>query len=185
MIAARLFFTFVLIGIMTYGGGYSILPLVDEMVVKKTGWLTKEAVADIVSISEMSPGPFSMNCASFVGIKVAGLPGAILATVGFLLPSLVIILALAHLYNKYHSLSPVRQVFAVLNACIIGVLISSAINLLRKSVFMGAFIDGSIDIVALFIFLGSFLAIFKLKRNPIHIILGSAVIGMLVYPVIH
>lgn len=184
MTAVRLFFTFLLIGIMTYGGGYSVLPLIDDMIVKKAGWLTEEAVADIVSISEISPGPFSLNCASFVGMKVAGLPGAILATAGFLLPSLVIILVLAFFYNKYYSLSYVRQIFAVLNACIIGVLISSAVSLLRNSVFLGNFTGENIDIAALLIFAGSFLAIFKLKCNPVLIIVISAVAGMLVYPMI-
>lgn len=184
MIIVQIFFTFVLIGLMTYGGGYSVIPLVNELIVKKYAWLTSEMVADIVSISEMSPGPFSLNCATFVGTKIAGLPGAIVATVGFILPSFIIILILAYYYNKFHELPLIRQVFTVLNACIIGILISSSIELLKSSVFMGNLFGGSIDIVALIIFIGSFLAIFKLKCNPVTIILASAILGTIIYPLV-
>ena len=181
MMLVELFFVFVLVGAMTYGGGYSVLPLVDDLIVNKRGWLSTEEVADIVSISEMSPGPFSLNCASFVGMKVAGLPGSILATFGFLLLSLIIILLLAYFYRKYRTLDAVKQVFSVLNACIIGVLFSSAISLLKTSVFRGAFFDGNIDIVALLIFGYSFIAIFRFKQNPLVILLASAVVGAIVY----
>lgn len=179
MIMIKLFFIFVLIGAMTYGGGYSVLPLVDDLIVNKQGWLTTEDVADIVSISEMSPGPFSLNCASFVGMKVAGFPGSILATLGFLMPSLIIILALACFYRKYRTIDAVKQVFTVLNACIIGVLFTSAISLLRTSLFLGSFIEGGVDVLAVSIFAGAFIAIFWLKLNPLVILLVSAVIGAL------
>lgn len=184
MIFIKLFFTFFLIGIMTYGGGYSVLPLVDDLVVNKAGWLTEDAVADIVSISEMSPGPFSLNCATFVGTKIAGIPGGILATIGFITPSLIIILILSYYYNKYHDIPAVKQVFAVLNACIIAVLISSAIQLLTTSVFMGSLFDANVDVVALAIFIVSFVAIFKFKLNPVIIIFVSAVAGTFIYTLI-
>lgn len=184
MIIIELYFTFFIIGLMTYGGGYSVLPLVNDLVVEKLRWLTKETVADIVSISEISPGPFSLNCATFVGTKIAGIPGGILATLGFLTPSLIIILILSYYYNKYHEVPAIRQVFATLNACIIAVLISSAIQLLSTSVFMGSLLDGNVDAVALFIFIVSFVAIFKFKLNPVAIIFMSAVAGTFIYPLI-
>ena len=168
---------------MTYGGGYSALPLVDDLIVRQTGWITEDVIADIISISEMTPGPFCLNCASFVGTQIAGVPGAISATFGFLLPSLIIILILAYYYNKYNELTVVKQVFAVLNACIIGILIASSINLLRSSVFMGKILNDNIDIKALFIFIVSFIAMFKFKCNPVIAILLSALTGMIVYPI--
>ncbi len=181
MILIKLFLVFVLIGAMTYGGGYSVLPLVDDLVVNKRGWLTADEVADIVSISEMSPGPFSLNCASFVGMKVAGFPGSILATLGFIMPSLIIILVMAYFYRKYRTIDAVKQVFIVLNACIIGVLFTSAISLMQTSVFMGSFIDGGVDVLALLILIAAFISIFWFEQNPLVILLASAVIGAVAY----
>ena len=182
MIMIKLFFVFALIGIMTFGGGYSVLPLVDDLIVKRYGWLSAEEIADIISISEMSPGPFSLNCASFVGMRTAGLPGALLATAGFVVPSLVIVLILSYFYSKYHTISQVKLVFAVLNAGVVGVLIASAVNLLRSTVFLGTFADGNIDLPALLIFIAAFIAIYFFKTNPLLLIAASAVIGMVVYP---
>lgn len=184
MILLELFTSFMLIGIMTYGGGYSVLPLVDELIVRQHGWLTSSEVADIISISEMSPGPFSLNCSSFVGMKVAGIPGAVLALAGFLMLPFVVVLVLSFLYGKYRSFSVVRNAFSVLNACIVAVLMSSAINLNVSSVFGGTLFGGKTDVLALIIFFVSFLGLFKLKLNPILLLFTSAVVGAVLYPVL-
>ena len=185
MILLELFASFLLIGIMTYGGGYSVLPLVDDLIVQRHGWLSAAEVADIVSISEMSPGPFSLNCSSFVGMKVAGIPGAVLATAGFLLPPLAVVLILAFFYSRYRSLPAVRKVFSVLNACIIAVLLGSVINLLSSSVFGGSLFGGSVDLLALIIFLASFLGLFKFKLNPVVMLIASALVGAVFYPILN
>ena len=182
MIIINLFKNFFIIGLMTFGGGYSVLPLIDNLIVKKNGWLSEDAVADIVSISEMSPGPFSLNCATFVGTKIAGIPGSFVATGAFLLPSIVIVLILSHYYNKYHSLLSVKSIFNTLNACIVGILISSSVSLLSSSVFMGNLFDGNYDLIALIIFTCSFVALFKFKINPVIIIILSAIIASCIYP---
>ena len=173
-----------LIGLMTYGGGYSALPLVEDLILRQRGCLSASEVADIVSISEMSPGPFSLNCSSFVGMKVAGVPGALMATTGFLLPPLVIVLALALLYRRIRSASAAGKVFAVLNACIIAVLLASAVNLFSSSVLGGLQAGGKIDILALVLFLASFLALFRWKVNPVLLQLASSVIGAVILPLI-
>ena len=185
MILLELFASFVLIGVMTYGGGYSVLPLVDDLIVQRHGWLSAAEVADIVSISEMSPGPFSLNCSSFVGMKVAGIPGAVLATTGFLLPPLVIALILAVLYKRYRSLPAVRTIFSVLNACIIAVLLGSVVNLFAASIFGGSLFGGSVDVLALVIFLACFLGLFRYKLNPIALLAVSAVVGAVLYPILN
>ena len=184
MILIDLFLTFMLIGIMTYGGGYSILPLVENLAVNEKEWLDMSELADIISISEMSPGPFSLNCSTFVGMKTAGLPGAVTATFGFLLPPILITLLLAYLYKKYNNLSVVKNIFSVLNACIIAILIYSAVNLLRSSVFDGDFTGGDIDYIGLGIFLLSFVMIHFRKISPIIIMIIAAVLGILLYPII-
>lgn len=183
MILVELFSVFLLIGAMTFGGGYSVLPLIDQLVIQQKGWLTTSETADIVSISEMSPGPFALNCSSFVGMKVAGFPGAVAATFGFLLLPMVIVLLLGFLYKRFRSISNVGKVFAVLNACIIGILSYSAIHLFMNSVFAGAQFGGRVDILALAVFLASFLMIFRLKFNPVLVIFISAAAGAVLYPV--
>lgn len=184
MILLELFTSFMLVGIMTYGGGYSALPIVEDLIVRRHGWLTSAELADIVSISEMSPGPFSLNCSSFVGMKVAGIPGAILATTGFLALPLAVVLILAFLYGRYRAFPVVGKVFSVLNACIVAVLLSSAINLIVSSVFGGALFSGKVDFLALVIFLVSFLGLFKLKLNPVLLLFASALVGAVLYPVL-
>ncbi len=184
MIYIDLFVSFMIIGVMTFGGGYSILPLVEDLVIDKRAWLNTGELADIISISEMSPGPFSLNCSTFVGMKVAGLPGAITATFGLLLPSIVIVLILAYFYNKYHNLSGIRAVFRVLNACVIAVLLCTAFTLLQSSVLHSSLPNGKFDWLVLCIYAVSFFVLMKWKVNPIYLLLASAVLGMILYPII-
>lgn len=184
MIYLDLLVTFMLIGVMTFGGGYSILPLVEELAINQHQWLTTSELADIISISEMSPGPFSLNCSTFVGMKVAGFPGAAVATFSFLLLPFLIVLVLAYFYNKYRGLSYVKTVFSVLNSCIIAVLLHIAIKLFSSSVPGLSLSAGKPDLLAWGIFAASFLAMFRWKVNPLFIIFAAAVLGMILYPVI-
>ena len=95
----ELFWSFVQIGLLSIGGGYAAMPLIEEQVVDLHPWLTMSQFADMMAISEMTPGPIAINSATFVGTQVAGMPGAIIATVGCVLPSLVIVLVLAWTYG--------------------------------------------------------------------------------------
>ena len=184
MIYIDLFFSFMLIGLMTFGGGYAILPLTEDLAVDQRAWLSTGELADIISISEMSPGPFSLNCSTFIGMKVAGLLGSVIATFGFLLPSIVIVLVLAFFYNKYHNLSGIKTVFSVLGACVIAVVLHTAFTLLKASVLHASLPNGKFDWPALCIYAVSFFVLMKWKVNPIFLILASAVLGMILYPII-
>ena len=95
MIYLKLFFSFLQIGIFSVGGGYAALPLIKEQVVVKNAWLSIKEFYDIVTIAEMTPGPLAINAATFVGIKVAGIPGALLASFSTVLPSMFIVTSLA------------------------------------------------------------------------------------------
>ena len=97
-----LFLTFFLIGAFTFGGGYAMLPLIADAV-SKNGWVSDSEVLDFIAVSESTPGPFAINMATFVGIKTAGLPGAVCSTLGVVLPSFVIILIVARFYEKYKT----------------------------------------------------------------------------------
>ena len=105
MIYLQLFFSFLQIGAFSFGGGYAAMPLIQEQVVSQHGWLTLDAFTDLVTISQMTPGPIAINAATFVGTQVAGPIGSIVATLGCVLPSCIIVTLLAFIYMKYRNLS--------------------------------------------------------------------------------
>ena len=104
MIYLHLFLSFLQIGLFSFGGGYAAMPLIQGQVVTLHGWLTMSEFTDLITISQMTPGPIAVNSATFVGLKIAGLPGALVATAGCILPSCIIVTILARLYLKYRNL---------------------------------------------------------------------------------
>ena len=100
----ELFWSFFQIGLFSFGGGYASMPLIQNQVVTIRGWLTLTELADMITISQMTPGPIAINSATFVGTRLAGLPGAIVATLGCVIPSSMVVLTLAFLYYKYKEL---------------------------------------------------------------------------------
>ena len=103
MILLQLLWAFVQVGAFSFGGGYAALPLIEEQVVKANHWLTAQEFTDIITISQMTPGPIAINSASFVGIRMGGIPGTLVATFGCILPSLIIVLLLSYFFFKYRS----------------------------------------------------------------------------------
>ena len=101
MIYLELFWSFFQIGLFSIGGGYAAMPLIQNQVVDIHPWLTMTGFADIMAIAEMTPGPIAVNAATFVGIQVAGLPGALIATIGCIFPSCVIVMTLAYVYLPF------------------------------------------------------------------------------------
>ena len=100
MIYLKIFWSFFQIGLFSVGGGYAAMPLIQNQVVTIHSWLSMNEFADVITISQMTPGPIAINCATFVGTRIAGMPGAIVATIGCVFPSCVIVLFLAYLYYK-------------------------------------------------------------------------------------
>ena len=98
MIYLQLFLSFLRIGLFSFGGGYAAMPLIQEQVVTSHHWLSMGEFTDLITISQMTPGPIAINSATFVGIKIAGIPGALVATMGCILPSCVIVIVIARLY---------------------------------------------------------------------------------------
>lgn len=101
----ELFFAFLKIGAFSFGGGYAAMPLIQAQVIDRYGWLSTRDFTDLVTISQMTPGPIAVNAASFVGNLVGGIPGAVFATLGVILPSCIFVTVLAYLYNKYRNLT--------------------------------------------------------------------------------
>jgi chromate transporter len=125
MILCELFWSFAQVGMFCVGGGYASMPLIQAQVIEAHGWLTMQQFIDIFTISQMTPGPIGINAATFVGMKLAGVPGALAATIGFVFPSFFIVLLLSHLFFKYGDIGPVRGVLNGLRPAVVA-LISSA-----------------------------------------------------------
>lgn len=110
MIYLQLFLSFLQIGLLSIGGGYAAMPFIQAQVVQKHAWLTMSEFTDLITIAEMTPGPIAVNSATFVGIRIAGIPGALVATFGCILPSLFIVSLLAYIYYRYKSIALLQDI---------------------------------------------------------------------------
>ena len=110
MIYLQLFLSFLQIGLFSFGGGYAAMPLIQGQVVSTHGWLSMSEFTDLITISQMTPGPIAVNSATFVGIKIAGIPGALIATIGCILPSCIIVTLIAKPYLKYQNVDTLQSV---------------------------------------------------------------------------
>ena len=177
MIFLQLFWTFFKIGLFTIGGGHAMIPLIMEEIVAN-GWLAQEVLLDFIAISESTPGPFAVNIATYVGQQMAGVGGAIVCTLGVVLPSLIIIIAIAKFFTRYMNRPAVKEVFDSV-AVTVGILVLFGMN----SVFDTASFKP--DYIAIGLFLAllalSFVRIRKKRLPPIAIIIISAVGGILLY----
>ena len=180
-----LFITFFKIGLFTFGGGYAMLPLIQAEVASH-GWMEQEALVNFIAVSESTPGPFAINISTYIGTTLAGIPGAVCATLGVVLPSFIIILIVAHFYEKFKESKIVKGCMSGLRPAVIG-LIASAILSVGKTVFFPESLSlsvftGAAFWVSLGIFAFSlFLALKKIngkKVHPILIICLSAAAGI-------
>ncbi len=180
MIFLELFWTFFKIGAFTFGGGYAMLPLVQDAVIRK-GWLDSKSIVDFIAISESTPGPFAINISTYVGTVKGGIFGAFCSTLGVVLPSFIIILIVAKCFEKFKTNKYVNGCMTGLKPAVIG-LISSAILSIGKTVFFPngitlAVFSTPVFYVSAAIFL--VMTFFALKKvNPIYIICLSAAIGI-------
>ena len=130
MIYLQLLWSFFQIGLFSIGGGYATMPLIQHQVVELHPWLTMTQFSDIITISQMTPGPIAINSATFVGIQVAGIPGALVATVGCVLPSCCIVTALAYVYYRFKGLAMVQGILFGLRPAVVAMIASSGVSLL-------------------------------------------------------
>lgn len=137
MIYLQLFLSFLQIGLFSFGGGYAAMPLIQGQVVTAHGWLTMSEFTDLITISQMTPGPIAVNSATFVGLKIAGVPGAIVATAGCILPSCIIVTILAKLYLKYRTMDLLQGVLTTLRPAVVAMIASAGI-LILKNAFWGS-----------------------------------------------
>lgn len=186
MIYLELLWSFFQIGLFSIGGGYAAMPLIQNQVVDIHPWLTMTQFADIMTIAEMTPGPIAINSATFVGIQVAGLPGAIIATIGCIFPSCVIAMMLAYIYYRFRGLHMVQGVLAGLRPAVIAMIASAGFSLLIMAIYGQRTFPtdfASFDMLALIIFAAGFFILRKWKPNPLYVMAGSGVVGIILYAV--
>lgn len=169
----KLYFSFFKIGILGFGGGYAMLALIQNEMVNKHGWLTVEQFADIVAISQITPGPISINCATYVGYNVyGGTLGAIVATLGTVTPSLVLMTLASVFYIKLQNNRHLRIIIRTLRPITISLILSAAMLLMNKETF--------IDWFSVALCLGALYVTYK-NVNPVYVIITSAALGFIVY----
>ena len=184
MIYLELFWSFLQIGLFSVGGGYAAMPIIEHQVVELHSWMTMQEFVDIITISQMTPGPIAINSATFVGIQIAGLPGAIIATLGCIFPSCIIVLTLAWVYSRYRNLSVVQGVLGGLRPAVVAMIASAGLSILVLSLWNGATVSlnpADLDWVSLLLFVGALLALRRWKLNPIYAMLACGGVGLVLY----
>ncbi len=187
MILLRLFFEFFKTGLFAVGGGMATLPFLYD-ISARTGWYTTEMLADMIAVSESTPGPIGVNMATYVGFVTAGIPGAIIATLGLITPSIVIILLIARALKAFRENPYVEAGFYGLRPCSVGLIAAAGFLVIKLALFNTELYQESGKLIDLFDFKAIALAavllvctryVKKLKGlHPIFFILASAVIGI-------
>ena len=165
----QLFLTFAKVGVMTFGGGMAMLPILQREVVEDKGWATDEELVDYFAIGQCTPGIIAVNTATFVGQKQAGIPGGIAATLGIVFPSLVIITALAGVINSFSHLAWVQHAFAGIRVCVCVLIFNAVVKLWKKSV---------VDKKTLALYAVILLASLLTDLSPVIFVLFAAVSGI-------
>lgn len=179
-----LFITFLKIGMFSIGGGYAIIPLIQDQVVHAHGWLTLHEYTDIITISQMTPGPLVVNTASFVGIRILGIPGAIVATIGSILSGFIISIFLFNFFKKHENIDSIANVLNGLRASSVGLIASAASTIILIAFFGSASLSinaAHMNVTAIIMFLVSLFLLQKYKVNPILILVLSGIAGLILY----
>ncbi len=178
----KLFFAFIQVGLFSVGGGYAAIPLIQEQIVNIYKLMTLEEFSDLITIAEMTPGPISINSSTFVGMQLGGIPGVLICTLGCIIPSFIICLTLAHIYYKYRNLGSLQTVLASLRPAVVSLIGSAGLSILLIGIFKNGIIStDNLKYLESALFLVCLFLLRKYKVNPIAIILGSGVVGTLIY----
>lgn len=179
MIYLELLWSFFQIGLFSIGGGYAAMPLIQHQAIDIHNWLTMQSFADIMTISQMTPGPIAINCATFVGIQVAGIPGALVATFGCVLPSSIIVTLLAFIYYRFKGIDAVQSVLKGLRPAVVAMIATAGLSLMAMAFCGSDTFTSDVNIENVILFIVALLVLRIWKLNPILVMVGSGVIGLL------
>ena len=165
----QLFLAFARVGVMTFGGGYAMIPILEREIVDREGWATGEELMDYYAVGQCTPGVIAVNTATFIGYKVAGIPGGIFATLGVVFPSVVIITVIAGVLTHFADIPAVQSAFAAVRVCVCVLIFNAVVKLWKGAVK---------DKAALVLFLLVFILSIFLKISPVFYVLFCAAAGI-------
>lgn len=188
MIYLQLFLSFLQIGAFSFGGGYAAMPLIQEQVVIQHSWLTMSSFSNLVTIAEMTPGPIAVNAATFVGTQIAGIPGAVVATIGCILPSCFFVTGLAYIYTKYRNLSVLQGTLASLRPAVVAMIAKAGVSILVSAFFINgviSFAPENISFRMVLYFAAALVMLRKFKMNPILVMVLCGLFETAAYAILH
>lgn len=165
-----MFLTFAKVGVMTFGGGYAMLPILQREVVENKGWATEEELVDYFAIGQCTPGIIAVNTATFIGQKFKGIVGGIAATLGVVFPSLIIISILAGVIEAFSHLTVVQHAFGGIRVCVCVLILNAVMKLFKKAV---------VDKITLILFLIVAIAGYFTNISPVFFVVGAALAGII------
>lgn len=179
MIYLELFWSFLQIGAFSFGGGYAALPLIQSIIVENNGWLSVTEFTDLITISQMTPGPIAVNSATFVGLQIAGVGGAVAATIGNILPSFLLVTFISWLYTRYSRLESLQTILSALRPAVVAMIAAAGLDL-TITAFWGLDVItlSTINVTALILFVFSLFLLMKLKRSPILVMVLAGVLNV-------
>ena len=169
--ALPLFLTFFKIGAFTFGGGYAMLPLIQREIVEKRKWITNDDILEVVAIAESTPGPIAVNSATFVGYRTGGFSGALLATLGVVLPSFAVILAISFVLREFESLKAVQYAFSGIRAGVLALVLKALWSMYKQS---------PKNAVSYALMAIAFVLVAFLGADVLPVIIGCAAVGLIV-----
>ncbi|MFR6100368.1 chromate transporter [Longibaculum muris] len=183
MIYIQLFISFLQIGLFSFGGGYAAMPLIQNQVVNLHHWLSLSEFTDLITISQMTPGPIAINSATFVGEKIAGVPGAIVATLGCIMPSIIIVTIIAYFYMKYRDLDSLQSVLKTLRPAVVAMIASAGVSILVTAFFgeSGLIVMKNLKIQMVVIFVICMVLLMKFKMSPVFVMILAGILNVMQY----
>ena len=176
-ILTDLFFTFARIGLFTFGGGYAMISVIDHDCVEKKKWITSDELVEMTVIAESTPGPIAINCATFTGHKIAGIPGAVAATIGMVLPSFVIIYLISMFLENFLELTFIANAFRGIRIAVGLLILDAGINMAKKAkktpLTRGIILSAAVAMLAIHIL--------SWNISPISLMLTAAVVSLAVF----
>ncbi|MBQ8554295.1 MAG: chromate transporter [Clostridia bacterium] len=174
----RLMLVFMQVGAFSVGGGYAAMPLIQSLTVDTHAWLTMQEFTDLVTIAEMTPGPIAINAATFVGLRVAGIPGSLAATLGCILPSLVIVTLLSWLYARYRSGAAMQTVLGTLRPAVVALIASAALSIIQVACIT---MEGTFSWPGAVLMAAAFIVLRWKKCSPIPVMAACGLYGVVLH----
>ena len=180
MICLELFWAFLQVGLFSIGGGYAALPLIQNQVVELNPWISMGEFTDLITIAEMTPGPIAINAATFVGIRIGGIGGGLVATLGCIFPSLIIVSVMAYIYYRWKGLTLLQSILASLRPAVVALIAGAGLSILLQVLFGGAEMTvANLNWVGGLLFCLAFFLLRKFKLSPILVMVLCGGISLL------